>query len=283
MATVTSSLNNICSSDGSFQAWITGIDSAITTLGWVNTADTGQCNPATVTRTGVSTYAGYRIYKMNDALQATVPCFLRIDFGQGASANNHAIKFQIGTSTNGAGTLTGNVSTAFAYLSTATTTANCYFSGSTSRLQIALWPNATTYASYWSIERDKDATGADTSYGVHIINAGTAQYNQQFIPPTTLGPVAVVETKVVTLLSSQASQSNGTDVGVGVIRPVYGALRNPGIGYLTTSRADWTTEVSNTVTIYATARNYLAFNYATIIATTAVGNNTSPGLMMLFE
>lgn len=278
-------MTNNLASDAAFQTFNSAINTAILAMGWVASADTGQMNPATQVRTGVSTSAGYIIYTPNDALQATCPIFLKILFGQGGTATMYRLIIQVSTSTNGAGTLTGNISNAFTHTSTGTTAAlNCYFSGTTARLQMALFPSTASSQLMLSIERDKSAAGADQANGFHIITYGIANvWNQQYIPAIAYGPSCVVETKACTLISSQTSQGSGGSTGVGVIRPVAGAMRNPGIGMLIVARADWTTEVTNSVTIYSTARTYLALTTATAMASTAVANNTACGSFMLFE
>jgi len=273
-------------SDAAFQTFNTAIDTAILAMGWVHSSDTGQMNPATATRGGVSTNAGYIIYRMDDATQATAPVFLKILFGQGGTATMYRLILQTSTATDGAGTLTGNISTAQTFTSTATTAAsNCYFSGTTSRLQFALFPATTTACCIISIERDKDATGANTALGHNFIAYGAALaiWSSQYVPAVAYGPTCVAETKAVTLLSGQSSQASGGSTGVGVIRPVSGSLRNPGIGMLIVSRGDWTTEVTNSVTIYSTARTYLALTTASVLNTAAVGNNTTCGSFILFE
>jgi hypothetical protein len=285
MATSTVSMTNNLSTDGAFQTFNSAINTAILAMGWVASSDTGQMNPATQVRTGISTSAGYIIYRMDDALQATCPVFLKILFGQGGTATMYRLIIQVANSTNGAGTLTGNISTAWTFTSTGTTAAlNCYFSGTTARLQIALFPSTTTAQMMLSIERDKDANGADQNLGFHIINYGIGNvWNQQYIPAVAYGPPCVAEAKACTLISSQASQGSGGSTGVGVIRPVAGAMRNPGIGMLIVSRADWTTEVTNSVTIYSTARTYIALTTATAMSATSVANNAAVGSFLLFE
>ena len=65
--------------DANFRLWCDFINDVLTTAGWVNTADTGQINLVTVTApVAASTKQGYQIWRMNDALQSTKPCFIRI-------------------------------------------------------------------------------------------------------------------------------------------------------------------------------------------------------------
>lgn len=279
-------MTNNLSTDGIFQTFNSAIDTAILAMGWVHSGDTGQMNPASTNRTGVNSSAGYIIYTMNDALQATAPVYLKILFGQSATATMYRLIIQTSTATDGAGNLTGNTSTAQTITSSATTAAkNCYFSGTTSRLQFCLFPDTTTAVCFVSIERDRDAAGADAANGHNVIiyAASVVTWYQQFMPVVAMGPTCPLEAKACTLISSQTSQASGGSTGVGVIRPVAGAMRNPGIGALIVARADWTTEVTNTVTIYGVARTYIALTTASSLATSAVANNTAVGSFMLFE
>lgn len=115
-------------SDVEFRAWAQELNDCIVSAGWAQSTDTGQLNIATAVRPGASTYAGYRVYVDPSSLQATFPCFLKIQFGTGSSATGLQITVQIGTSTNGAGTLTGTlvspVTTAFASGVPSSTTTN---------------------------------------------------------------------------------------------------------------------------------------------------------------
>jgi hypothetical protein len=95
-------------SNTGFQNWVTEIVTMLfTTLGVTQTADTGQINPATVTRPAVNTMAGYVIGEFNDTLNSSSPLFFKIQFGTANSAAVPAMSLQIGTGSNGSGTLTG--------------------------------------------------------------------------------------------------------------------------------------------------------------------------------
>lgn len=93
------------------------ITSALTTVGGlVQTNDTGQMNslspPALTSTSGATNQLfGYRIFRFNDALQATRPIFLRIELrytnqSNGTSKLPH-FNFQIGTGSDGVGNLVG--------------------------------------------------------------------------------------------------------------------------------------------------------------------------------
>jgi hypothetical protein len=95
-------------SDAAFREWGLELSQRLAAAGLVQTADTGQINWATAVRPGTTqSSAGYEIWRMNDAQQATAPVFFRIDYGTGGSATQPRLLIQVGTATNGAGVLSG--------------------------------------------------------------------------------------------------------------------------------------------------------------------------------
>lgn len=93
-------------SDVAFRAWGSAISTNLATVGLVQTADTGQINWTTVTRSGAGV-DGYEIWRFSDALQATAPVFIKIGYGNGNLASVPAVYVQIGTGSDGSGGLTG--------------------------------------------------------------------------------------------------------------------------------------------------------------------------------
>ena len=85
-------------------------------------ADTGQLSISGVgSLPSYGTYAGFKMYKFDDAAQATMPIFIKVEFGvdsdalhgnigyySSGSAKTLRIRVTIGTATNGSGTVTGN-------------------------------------------------------------------------------------------------------------------------------------------------------------------------------
>ena len=114
MATDYRTTQALLAGDAEFRAFVQAIDSGLLAAGGVVAAsDTGQIDPATVAKPGaINTDAGFRMYRFNDAAQATQPVFIKLIFGIGASINLPRITFQMGTVTNGAGVFTGTRTTA---------------------------------------------------------------------------------------------------------------------------------------------------------------------------
>ena len=157
-------------SDAIFRTWGGAISAALSSIGWIQGGDTGQINWTTVTKpTLINTAAGFEIWRMNHTLQATKPVFLKIEYGCSGALSIPAIWITVGTGTNGAGTLTGQVGARqiIGPGSGTTGVTASYFSGNTSRLTAYLW-DSVSYYTLIMIERTHDGAGADTNLGVTV-------------------------------------------------------------------------------------------------------------------
>lgn len=165
--------------------------SMFTGAGWVQTSDTSQLTSSgTVYATTAYTAVGYLMFRMNDDLQSTAPVFAKIEIGCSGSSytTSLGIWVTVGTATDGAGVLSGIVSTRAAInvgSSASTGTATNYSNGTSSRIVIDLiesWVDATS--SYGrmiiSIERSHDTTGADTVDGVLILLSSNQSTNSAY-------------------------------------------------------------------------------------------------------
>jgi len=145
---------------------INAIHAMMIACGWVQTADTGQVNLASI----LANTAYYEIWTPGDALQATSPFFLRIDY-RGEITHSWAYPtFTIGTSTNGAGTIYGGATSTpcplAAQIGTVATTGalyDCWYFGDTSSVTLLLWRNGQVAQTLLlSVERSRNASGAYT-------------------------------------------------------------------------------------------------------------------------
>jgi len=102
-ATFSSSFTN--ASDATFRAWVGAFLGALDAAGAARAPDTGQIDPSTITVPGsVNGVAGYAMYFLDDALHATHPVYIRLQFGRGATtASRPAMWLTIGKATDGAG------------------------------------------------------------------------------------------------------------------------------------------------------------------------------------
>lgn len=106
MATDQRQLLAFLSNDADFRAWASGIAAQLAAAGMVQTADTGQINLATALRPAASNFAGYQMWRFDDALQATKPIFMKIEYGVGSIVDKPALAVTWGTGVNGAGSFT---------------------------------------------------------------------------------------------------------------------------------------------------------------------------------
>lgn len=168
MTTAQFSAAPISDTDTNFRAWGKGLSDALAAVGMVKTADTGQIDWATVTRpTGVSTYQGYEVWRFNDALQATAPLFLKIEYGTGTAPSSPGLRVAAGKGSNGSGTLTGAFGAAISLQfsnPSATPTTSYVSSGDGSLLALALWPGSISL--HYFIDRSRDAAGAPTDWAI---------------------------------------------------------------------------------------------------------------------
>lgn len=133
--------------DANFQAACQAFEAAFLASGFLEVApDTGQLNLVTVTRPALGVFAGYRIYRAKDSQAATHPLYLKIEFGAGAgSVTRFTIRRTVGLLSNGAGTLSGQVSslqTALNPTSEAGGMATLLGGGGPRSMWVALWDGA---------------------------------------------------------------------------------------------------------------------------------------------
>lgn len=163
MATDQRTINSAFSTDADFRAWGVALAAQFAAVGLVKTADTGQIDWTTIVKPFTTNQKqGYEVWRFNDALQATKPVFIRIDYGSGANALNPSLWVIIGTATNGAGTLTGQVVTQKQILAS-NGVYTSYCSGSSSRLNLA---HNMGNPLLLCVERTKTSAGVDTGDGI---------------------------------------------------------------------------------------------------------------------
>lgn len=114
MTTASTNTTIANNSNVNFQAWVNEIYTAfVTTCGLTQSADTGQMAvPCVTALPAASTVGGFYMFQFNDALQATSPVFIKMEFGQGSTTTTTGtplIIITVGSSTNGAGTITGTL------------------------------------------------------------------------------------------------------------------------------------------------------------------------------
>lgn len=169
--------------------WNAGTDAIMRTLGaavkamflaagLTQTADTGQIDWTTYTRPALNTPGGYEVYRMNDANQATAPVFLRLEWAIGNAADRPSLRMDLGSATNGAGTLVGSTQYVAGLASSLSNAGNwemrvCYnptlgvLNFSTGNVQVPLNPAFADIC--WSLERLKNADGTPSARGCTVV------------------------------------------------------------------------------------------------------------------
>ena len=184
------------SSNADFQAWVAGIHAQLLAVGLVNTADTGQINPATVLAPASwNTIQGYEIWRFNDALQSTLPVFIKVEYGSQSNFSpsgqfSPGLAFTVGTGSNGAGTLTGLVGVrrtiGYGTTRTAGLTLPSYCCSDGSGLVLVNGYDSTSLACVlvWVMDRTRDGAGTATGDGLYTFanSTASAQVFLQVIP-----------------------------------------------------------------------------------------------------
>lgn len=107
MTTVTTNTTFASNSTANLRLWAKEVSDALAAAGLVLHTDTGQIDFTTVTWTAANTVSGYQIWKFSDALQATKPIYIKLEYGTNNS-NGPQMWITVGIGTNGAGLITGS-------------------------------------------------------------------------------------------------------------------------------------------------------------------------------
>lgn len=300
MATATTSLILANDTDAHFRAWPQWIHDRLAAAGWVQTADTGQINLTTVVKpAGVSTSQGNEIWRMDDALQPGHPVFMKIEYGSYiTSANNPAIWLTVGTGSNGAGTITGQVGarTHIGCITPSITVPyNVFFSGDTNYFVFALpsdvGVSVQTSHFYFGVERTTDSAGVDNTEGVWwgALYAGTLCAHQMI--PFSGGSVPLVETRYMCGLAPQSAQSTGvvgSDANTYPIVPMGFFPRNPVRLWVAYYNTDLTRETPVNLDMYGSTHQFLPLGQpnsagSKITATDAIAGSAVFRLAMRYE
>lgn len=100
------SISHDVTTDAGFRAWAQKVHDALAAVGLVQTSDTGQINLTTVTAPALGAFAGYEIWRFNDAEQASHPIYMKVEYGKAGATTQPALRWTVGTGSNGSGTLT---------------------------------------------------------------------------------------------------------------------------------------------------------------------------------
>jgi hypothetical protein len=248
------------STDAEFRLWASFIHSVfVLTSCWVDTAAAGSIDFTTVLKpAALNTSQGFKVYRMNDTLQATAPVFVKIEYGSAAAAVNPAIWFTVGTTHDGSGNL-GNilfVRTQIFAGGASSSASKCIGSADTNRVTFAMFLNiVNTYPFWFSIERTKDATGADTGTGLLLaFGKAFAIHTSAYLPFVTSIPPATIGLHCI--LTNESPSAWDGDVGVSAMIPMGTAPKQPGLNIILCRALDFADYAGPIVTIYGASHAY---------------------------
>lgn len=289
MATLTRNLAAFLNTDAEFRAFGQFFHDILAAGGWVQTSDTGQIDLTTVVKpAAINTSQGYEIWRMADAQQSVLPCYMKIEYGSGGVVDRPGLWFTVATGSNGAGTLNGNVGARQQVMPTASKTAGvtlpAYASAATDRFSYAYNYDgaATTFCSAGGIERTCNANGVPTADAILTCHVGANGHKAQIIPPVAVAVPGSNSTGNVNLPGTPG-QSGGDlstiNNNVGLI-PVIFVCGQPFFmrALLQYKNADITGGTTITATAAGATHTYQCFSSAGI--TLGSGN---PGLALLYE
>lgn len=259
------------SSDANYRSWGSAISAALDSMGVSKTSDTGQVNWTTVTSPASGSF-NYEIRKFTDALQTgSTQIFFKFEYGSSSgSPKGPRLRISVGTSTDGAGNLTGMTMGNFEPGSTSgvgqgSVTYECNFSGDTDRFCIMLWRNLNAQGApiILCTERTKNTDGTNSSDGVTVIQFGnsgspTGGGQQTMVFGGAGAANATAGRSYLGLYNGTgASDAFNNNVPVSPIWPDYGKYGNPMTVIAFVHSQDVAEGCEFTVTLYGATRTYL--------------------------
>jgi hypothetical protein len=169
--------------DASYRVRHKWISDNLTTLGWTKTADTGQIDLTTATRPGSPTANTSGGYEIRESTGTATKLYLKIYYGLGYNTNCPGWWFHFGTSTDGAGTLTGVV-TSLRYAGSALSTISPYeatylLAGDADNFVFGgVQEQTAANGCLFGVQRSCNSSGTDT-------NSGWWQYGAGYVASVT--------------------------------------------------------------------------------------------------
>lgn len=265
----TDTADGAISDDTEFRDWGSAFNGLLDSIGWVQTADTGQIDWGTVTKPAQGTAAGYEIWRLDDALQATAPIFLKIEFGA-RSDGGWALWITIGTGSNGSGSLTGTTWTSGEqYGDGDSGSKTMYVSGDEGRIA-ALLPRGQHDGMMFILERLRDETGEVAGDAVYCFIGAPGWSSPKAVVYPTSGYEArfnYSNAKLYCLMNSGGNNSHSHDSKTGVF-PLTPPYDWPGLGLLGV--------VCHYATDFSDLEEFTVERFGTDYTYKTMGNGTSP-------
>lgn len=262
MSTVTPTTLFRNNTDAEFRAWAKAFHDALVAFGWVQTADTGQINLTTATKPAVLlTYSGYEIWRADDALQATYPVFLKIEYGSGS--NNVAypgLRITGGTGSDGAGNLTGRVGATLSAHAGASLPASVAqkWSGGTERFVVCINGGAAPSPIIFC-ERITDTSGNPMGGGFCYGTVGATLDGFQLIQHDVASVPTSVSSSLPVVVTGATNWAVGGDIYFTPVFPVGYGVFNPLRQILLYGSGDLTELVDITLSHYGTSHTWTPY------------------------
>lgn len=277
MATIQSQLVCDSSTLTNFKQWAQAISTAFSTFGWLQSSDTGQVNWSSLAAVPGSGAYVYDIWQPNDGL---TNFFLKVEYGN-VTANAPNVRVSVGTSTNGAGTLTGNivgplsVSGNGSPSGSTTATYECNFSGAAGRFAAMLWRNgplSTACQQLFAVERSLNTGGSYTGSYVTLWALGYSNNPRQQTLHLTAGPT--IASNWITRGYASASLAFNGSIAVDLAAPAVGYFDVPCTVIGSAYGADMVEGVPFSVTLFGNQRTYMPSKLGNFAAAGPAGNTS---------
>lgn len=271
--------------DAQFRAWGSAIGVKLLAMGLIQTPDTGQINWTTVLAPlSANQVQGYEVFRFNDALQATAPVFIKLEYGSGNATANPAIWVSLGAGSNGAGSLTGILSARQSVVCNAAAgPITAFWSGDTNRFAFCFQGTAAAATLLIALERSVDTTGALTGEAVLIgLQSGSTIAQRAWNCAT--GPYSAFETSWGAM-GGQAAPfgTSGTQVACYPVFYNKGVFMPYALNLFAYVDATIGANVPITFPVYGTPHTYMPLGAAAITTTlmrTAAGTSS---MMMRYD
>lgn len=269
-----------------YKGWAEGLSNALTTVGCVKTADTGQIDWSSISAAPTATnFSGYEIRQLPaGTLQTANPILMKIEYG--SQSGYCAIKITVGHETDGAGNFIGFTATQIAlYVAgTSATPFNSYVSCAEDYITFALFANTTSnsYPIAFYISRARDANGVALDTGVTIVSQRPGAVTQQWLPKNG-SPFPYAPTSKLCCASPSAGTGTYNDaVGVFPVFIYLGSSVYPdtvGIGFFSADFAGAGGSIF-TLDLLGVSHDYVALGQGGVYG---LGGNSYSALMVRWE
>ncbi len=268
-----------------FRAWALFLHDLFL-LGWVKTADTGQVTIASMAVTSAAQQvAGYNIFRTNDGLS---PVYVKLEYGSGATNGYPAIWITVGTGTDGAGNINGNVLLARTQLlgtaANTTTSTICFGSAANNRITFALFLGLGTQTLWFSLERRKDNNLADADTGI-IVDFGQATTNHKSLCAPFTGVIPTIEQGLQFILTTNNPGIYNNTVPEGLRIPCLGPSEPPGRNVALCNSGDWGNFAEPSLTINGTSHvfKHCGSGISALRGTSTGNTDASTRLLLRYE